>query len=305
MALHNAKRYADVIAVINAALINRQSQPWMYPVLGMSMKLEGYPQDEVNRALLSSIDFTASDVPSMLYSAAYLRRLNADEAALHLYEQASRLAPVRPEPYVLGMRIATRLKQWERVGWGAAGTLSFAWTKEHETLHKEAIGLAQDAAKELRMAGKMKEVEKLQKQIAEARQRDLVVKITWAGKGDLDLEVTEPGGATCSYKEPQTNGGGFLTHEGRGPDQKNCYESYVCPVASPGSYVVRVKHVYGDIVGKRATVEVIRYRGSQRESTFKQTVQLSLKGTEVSVPLNNGRGRRVKKPSGPAKSKAG
>ena len=299
--MHTAERYAEAISVINAALINRQSQPWMYAVLGMAMKLEKYPQDEVNRALLSPIDFTAADVPSMLYSAAYLRRLNADSAALHLYVQASRLAPVRPEPYVLGMRIATRLKDWEQVGWGASGTLSFAWTRNHESLHKEAIGLAQDAAKELLKAGKTEAVAKLKKQIAEALQRDLVVKLTWAGKGDLDLEVAEPGGTVCSYKEPQTDGGGFLTHEGRGPDQKKCYESYVCPVAPPGDYILRVRHIYGDIVGKRATLEVTRYKGSARESSRTLTVQLKAKATEVRVPLNNGRGKSVKKrPKTPA-----
>jgi hypothetical protein len=293
--LHNKKQYVEVTSVIEAALLRGLSEPWMYDVLALSMKLTGRPQAEIDRALLSRVDFNATHVPSMMYSAAYLRRLGADTQALKMYQQASRLAPVRPEPYVLGMRIAKKEKQWETVGWGAAGVISYAWTKDQKKLHAEAEGAAGDAYKELLKQGKKIAANKLKTQLAEARKRDLMVKLRWSGKGDLDLIVEEPGGTVCSYKETQTDGGGFLVHEGSGPRQENCFEEYVCPVAKPGEYKLRVRYVIGDIVGKRATLEVTRYKGTDRESSVELPIRLETDDAVISVPLPHGRATMKKK----------
>src|SRR5690606_15116981 len=82
------EQHEHVIAVIQAALIHDQSQPWMYDVLAVSLKLAGRPEEEVERAFLSRLDFTIADVDSMIFSAAYLRRLDANDAALRLYRQS-------------------------------------------------------------------------------------------------------------------------------------------------------------------------------------------------------------------------
>ncbi|MFK7817443.1 MAG: hypothetical protein AB8G99_01885 [Planctomycetaceae bacterium] len=293
--LHNDKKYVEVTTLIEAALLRGMSEPWMYDVLALTMKLTNRPQEDIDRALLSRVDFDATQVPSMMYSAAYLRRLGANEPALKLYQQAARLAPARPEPYVLGMRIAKSQKQWETVGWGAAGVISYAWTKDQPKLHAEAEGAAGDAYKALLKEGRKVAAGKLKSQMAEARKRDLMVKLKWSGEGDLDLLVEEPGGAVCSYKEPQTNGGGFLIHEGSGPNQKNCYEEYVCPVAVPGQYKLRVRFVYGEIVGKRASLEVTRYKGTDRESSVTLPVRLESDDAVVTVPLPNGRATKKRK----------
>lgn len=293
--LHNRKQYEEVNRIIEAALLRGLSEPWMYDVLAMSMKLSGKPAEEIERALLSRVDFSAVHVPSMMYSAAYLKRLGADKQALKLYKQAARLAPVRPEPYVLGLRIAQDEKDWESVGWAAAGVLSYAWTKDHKRLHNEARGAAEDAYKALLKEGRRATAAKLRSRTAEATQRDLMLKLTWSGKGDLDLLVEEPRGTVCSYKEPQTDGGGFLLHDGSGPDQKNCFEEYVCPVAHAGEYKVRVRHVFGEIVSKRATLEIVRYRGSERESSKTMTVQLEKDDAVIQIPIAYGRAARKKK----------
>ena len=267
LTLISQKKFKQVTDIIEAALLRGRSEPWMYDVLASSMQAAGRPKEDIERALLSRVDFTAVHVPSMLFSAAYLKRLGAEPEALKLYRQAARLAPVRPEPYVSGLRIAVNQKDWESVGWAAAGVLSYAWTKNYKDLHKQADGAAGDAYKALLKAGKKSEAEKLRARVQASKQRDLHVKLTWSGKGDLDLLVEEPGGSTCSYKEPQTNGGGFLLHDGAGPKQENCFEEYVCPVAHSGNYKLRVRHVFGDIVGKRATLEVTRFKGTKREQT--------------------------------------
>lgn len=293
LAMHNEKRYGEVTAIIEAALVRGLSEPWMYDVLAIAMRLSGRPPEDIERALLSRIDFTAVHVPSMLYSAAYLKRFGADAEALELYQQASRLAPLRPEPYVLGMRIAREAQDWESVGWGAAGVLTFAWSGDYKKLHTEAAGAARDAQRELLKQGKRTAAEKLAGRLQDARQQDLFVQLKWNGRGDLDLLIEEPVGTVCSYKEPQTDGGGFLVHNGTGVKQDDAYEVYVCPVAFPGQYRIRVRHVFGEIVGKRATLEVIRHRGTKRETRKTLTVQLEADDAVVSVPLPTGR-RRAK-----------
>ncbi len=54
----------------------------------------------------------------MILSAAYLKQLGLDERALAMYQQASRLAPARPEPYLRGLQIARELNDAKAVEWG-------------------------------------------------------------------------------------------------------------------------------------------------------------------------------------------
>ena len=100
--LHAQQRHEHVAAVIRAALRHGQPQPWMYEVLALTLEIQGAPKAEVERALLSQIDFAATDAAGLMISAAYLTRFGAERPALRLYRQASDLAPERPEPYLLG-----------------------------------------------------------------------------------------------------------------------------------------------------------------------------------------------------------
>ena len=54
---------------------------------------------------------------------------------------------------------------------------------------------------------------------------------------------------------------------------ENCYEEYICARA-PGVYVVRVRRIDGNIVGKRAQLTVVLNQGGQNESS--QTFVLKL-----------------------------
>lgn len=287
--LHVAGRHEHVIAAVQAALINGQSQPWMYEVLALSMEIAERPRDEIERVLLSRVDFTAADVDSMLYSAAYLTRFGGEELALRLYRQASRLVPTRPEPYVMGLRLARKLKDYKAVGWAAAGIITSAWTPDHRQLHREAEDAALDAEQQLRQAGQLEAADQLKQEMAAAHVRDLVVRLTWAGEGDLDVIVEEPPGTVCSFQNPQTRGGGILMHDGYGPDQDNCYEEYVCPRGVPGNYRLRVKHVWGNVVGRRAQLEVTRYRGTDHETTRKYPIVFDKREKVIRLALNQGR----------------
>ncbi|MDA1013628.1 MAG: hypothetical protein O3A00_04140 [Planctomycetota bacterium] len=287
--LHAQRRHEIVIAVIQAALIHDQSQPWMYDVLALSMKIAKRPESEIKRVLYSRVDHSATDVQSMMFSAAYLASFGAKAEALRMYRQASEIDQTRPEPYVLGLRLARELNDYDAIKWCAPGILAYVWTPNHGRLHREALDTATDAQRELIEAGKKVEAESIATALEEGKKRDLSLRLTWSGIGDVDLVVEEPLGTICSYQNPISRGGGILTHDGSGPIQKNCFEDYVCPFGVPGNYRIRIRHIWGNIVGKRAQLLVTRYQGTEHETTRKYSVQLDKDDAIVRVSLKQGR----------------
>jgi hypothetical protein len=274
-------------------LLNGQVEPWMYDVLAVAMQLAGRPKSDVERALLSRIDFSATDVQSTLISAAYLTRFGAKEQALKLYRQAAEIEPTRPEAYVLALRSARELKDYEAIGWAAPGVLRTAWTKDHEQLHRDAEDAAVDAEHALKRLGRASQAEAIALAMSQARTRDLFVRLQWAGDGDLDLSVEEPLGTICSVSDPQSRGGGVHMHDGYGPNPSNCYEQYVCAFGSPGVYVVRVRRIDGGIVGKRAQLTVVLNQGGRNESSQTFVLKLDKDAAAVRIPVPNGRRRQL------------
>ncbi len=291
--LHQSGKHEHVIAAINAALINNQSQPWMYDVLALSMEIAGRPQKEIQRVLLSRIDFSATDVPSMVYSAAYLSRFEADEQALKLYQQAAKLQPARPESYIMGLRLATKLKDAEAILWAATGILTHVWIKDHQQLHVKALNALADLEQSLKKAGRKAEAERVRSARKAALERDLKLELTWNGDGDLDLIVEEPKGTVCSFEAPLTAGGGVLLNDGYGPKQENCIEEYLCASGFPGNYTVRVRYVSGNIVGQRAKLKITRYAGT--EQPVVETMIVPLAKEDQLIRINLEKGRRDKK----------
>lgn len=287
--LHQAKRTEDVIACINAALIQGRSQPWMYTVLALEMERAGRPREEVERVLLSNVDFSAVNVANLLYSGAFLTRFGAKERALALYRQASLVDPTRLEPYLMALRLAREAEDPEAVGWAVSGILQRAWGRDHETLHKNARTIAAELEESLRKLGNTAAADRLAQEVAEAEKLDLIIELTWSGKADLDLLVEEPSGAVCSSDNAATTGGGIFVHDGYGGNPKDCHDNYVCPRGMSGDYRAIVRHVSGDVVGKRAVLNVVRYRGTSREITDQFTVKLSDKDKVVRVTLQQGR----------------
>ena len=291
--LHSKKKHDHVIAIINAALATGQSQPWMYDVLALSMELDKRPQEEIERVLLSRVDFTTTDVPSLMYSAAFIKRMGGGKQALHLYRQASRLDSTRPEPYVLGMSLARELKDYAAVKWACAGVLTHAWTKDRAKRHQDAQDAAAESEAELRKAGRDEEADLLKAEVAEASRRDLVLILQWAGDADLDLSVEEPLGTVCSVDNPLSAGGGVLVHDGYGPKAENCYDEYACVMGASGDYRAVIRFVEGNVVGRRCQLTIIRYRGSKDEVIRKLSVPIDKPVKTVRLTLHNGRRKEV------------
>ncbi len=287
--LFKAKKYGEVISLIEAALATGQSQVWMYDVLAYSMKLDKRDEKDIDRVMLSAIDLRGNDVLNLLLSAAYLAEIGGANPALKLYRQASVLEPNRPEPYVLGLKLAQQLKDYEAIEWASTGILTNAWTRDREKRHRDAEDVANDAIAELTKAGRKDDALRLKSALAEAKRRDLIVRLEWAGDGDLDLTVEEPFKTVCSLSTPLSQGGGVLTHDGQGGKNKDTYDEYVCVRGGSGEYRVRIKVGDGNIVGKQCRLIITRHAGSPQEAVEKMTVPLDKDTKPVVLRLDKGR----------------
>jgi hypothetical protein len=292
--LHREKQPLHVIALIEAAVINGQSQPWMYEVLAISLEIAGRPQEEIERVVLSFADFGTADFGTLMFSAAYLVRLERDAAGLKLYREASRMLPEQPEPYILGLRLARKLGEQAAIEWAIAGVLQHVWTREYKQLHRDAENAAAELLQRLKKANDAAGVERLQAALVAARRRDLTARLVWSGAGDLDLRIEEPSRSICSFEQTETAGGGVLVHDGHGPQPENCYEEYVCARAVTGDYRFVVRHVWGDIVGGRATLTIIRHQGTPQEQVTTETITLGAQEASVRVHLDGGRREQLR-----------
>ena len=287
------RKHEDVIVCIEQAILHGQIQPWMYQVLALSMQATGRPKAQIERVLLSSQDVILNDARSMMRLAAYLVSFDRFDRALELYRQAAALDPSRPEPYVLALEIASRTKNYPAIAWSAPEVLAYSWSKEREQLNRLAEQSATEAESAFMKNGDFSRAIELQSEMRKARRLDLAIRLDWSGQGDLDMQVREPGGSTCSVIQPMTVSGGIFVHDGFGPIQDHCYEEYLCPQGLAGDYRVVVKHVSGEIVGKRARITIVRDRGTLNEEVLTETIFLGPNDQTVRFSLSGGRRQRA------------
>lgn len=289
MKLHRQKKHKVVIACLQSAMTQGQAQPWMYEVLALAMEIEGYPKEDIERVVLSLSDFGSVNFESLIYSAAYLKRFDRNSASLRLYRQSSLLAPERHEPYVLALPLAEKLENAEDVRWAAEGILQHYWGNDYKSKHRLAEDAIFNQLRNLKREGKEKEMKALATQLKQARSRDVSIRVEWSGQGDIDLQVEEPPGSICSFVTPLTYAGGIFLHDGTGPIQNECYESYVCPQAVSGTYRVRVNNSFGKVVGDRAVVTVVFNSGLAEEEKIVRTVVLEDSEGSFTFEFHNGR----------------
>lgn len=289
MKFHRKKQHKTVINCLKAALIQGQAQPWMYEVLALSMEIEKYPKAEIERVVLSLSDFGAVSFDKMIISAAYLKQYDRKKAALGLYQQASRFAPERHEPYVLSLPLADDIGVLKDIEWAATGILQHYWGKDYKKKHRAAEDAIFNQLRILKRADKQQEMHALATRLKQARRRDLSIRVDWNGVGDLDLEVEEPHGSVCTFEIPLTIAGGIFMHDGSGPDQADCYESYLCPQAVTGPYRVTVKNAFGKVVGNRAVVTIVMHKGLKNEKKIVRTVVLDEGEASFTFDLLDGR----------------
>ena len=286
--LIDQKQHPHVIAFLNAAIIEGQTQPWMYEMLAVMMQEAGSPPEEVERVALSVADFGNATYESMMYSGAYLRKFDRAAAAIRMYRQAARMAPDRPEPYALSLRIASTTGVPDDAIWAACGVLRNAWGVDHERLHEQAEDLLTDTVKNLQKAKQDEQIAQLQSQAAEARRRDLQVRLQWYGTADLDLSVEDPAGGVASFETRESAGGGALLNAGFGPH--HCLEEFVCPLGFSGHYTLRVNRDSGKLVSDRAVLTIVTHAGSASEKKVTKFVEFDRTNTfRMEFTLEDGR----------------
>ena len=295
--LVNRKKFDHVIALINAALRHDQGQPWMYEALGLAMQADDRPREEVERVLMSAVEFAPNPL-YLMYVGLYLEQNGFEQRALQVFRQVAQMVPGQPEPFVAGFRVAQRLGDLDGLKWSTAGILCRAWPNDQIEIWKDAVNEAKATLKRLKADRRTaKEAQQYEAALDQAVARDCYVKVRWTGGADIDLFVEEPAGTVCSGKNPQTTSGGVLlgqslarwSKEMNGKGESS--ETYVCPQGFSGNYRLLVRRVFGKVTGNKVSVEVCTHYTTNREQTVKQSIKLVKDEAAVAFQLADGRRR--------------
>jgi len=290
--LMKAHQYDHEIAMIRAALSHGQGRPWMYEALGLAMQAAGSPLDELERTLMSAADL--SDNPEqLLLLAHYMSRNGLEARALKLYAQVSRLAPLRPEPYLFGLRLAIQMDNLPGMKWASLGILKQEWPKNQRKVFQEAQNAADAVVERLKSQKHPAEATAFQAQIKQALRRDVYVVVKWTGDADVDLLVEEPSGSVCSLRNVRTTAGGVMLGDSAARNvqttSKGYSEVYVCPEAFSGNYRMLLRRVWGKITAGKVHVDVYSHYGSDHVKRLSKEIPLGADDAIVLFDLADGR----------------
>ncbi|MCG2684963.1 MAG: hypothetical protein L6306_15270 [Planctomycetales bacterium] len=290
--LMNEQQFDHVSALIGAALRHRQRQPWMYEALALAMEAAGRPKAEIERAVMSAVDF-ADSTEDLLLVGVFLERRGLNQRALQVYRQASELEPLRPEPYMLGLKAAGAARDIEGLKWASLGILSQAWPKEQANVWRAGLGVSKEVLDRLRAEKRTKEADAFLAELDGAVRRDCVIVVTWTGEADVDVLVEEPSGTVCSLRNPRTTSGGVLLGDGISQIGRDSFgghsEAYVCPKGFDGTYRMMLRRVWGKVTTGKVNVEVITNLGTSYAVDVRKKVSLDKDEALVVFELRNGR----------------
>lgn len=279
----------ETLNVISGAMRNGQTQPWMYEAIILAMRIKGSDTKEMERAVMSAVDMS-DDIDELMVAAMFMSKNGMESRSLQVLREVSQAYPARVSPYALGLKTAQRINDLEGIQWACVGILSQEWP-----VHKDNVTRAKTAASaaliELERQGRLKERDAFNAKIAKAFNRDCLINVSWTGEADLDIYVEEPGGNVCSHLNQRTPGGGIMMGDRSSTkNQKGITtESYILPKGFTGEYRLMIRRVWGQVTSGKATVEIIRNYGTDKQTSQKQQVQLSEEGAIVLFKLDIGR----------------
>lgn len=282
----------QILALLNGAIRNGQVQPWMYEAMGLTMQLKEMSQDDIERALMSAADFT-NDPRAKIAMADYLSRMDFQDRAVDLYRQVGDAHSLNTATFEKVLSLSENIQDGEATEWAALGILRRAARRDEMELWKRAFRIARTRLETLRVGDDQTAADRFDKELAEALRRDLIVVVSWNGDADVDLMVEEPGGTTCSFRNPRTAGGGVMTGsladtlERSSGEERS--EMYVCPQGFSGKYRVMVRHIWGRIPSGKVTVDVFGSQGNDRIGHERQQLALGDKPSLISFELPEGR----------------
>lgn len=282
----------EIVVLTQAAVRAGAPQPWMYEAMSIALLASNAPVEEVERALMSAVDFSTND-EEILHVASYMSRIGLESRALKLYREISAVNPMRPEPFVKGLSLAEQLQDEAGLQWASVGILSQAWEKEHREIEERAGRIAKTLFDKMQKDGRTSEAEQFLAKLNDAVTRDCVVKITWTGDADVDMFIEEPSATVCSGRNPRTTAGGVMlgdsyAHSG-GNSLDGYSEFYVCPKGFTGQYRMFLKNVWGEVTAGKVTVEIWTNYGTPEQTYGKQQIPLGERDAIVNFDLKEGR----------------
>jgi hypothetical protein len=286
-----AEKFNEIRAVIGGAISAGHIQPWMYQAYAIALAATDAPDAEVERALLSAVDF-AQNPDDVLNVIGRLEAIRRDAAAMKLCRQLSAVDPDRREPYVTGLRLAKRLGSSEDLAWACEGVLGQAWPEQMQPLVDEARLLARATHQELIEKGDTQGATEFSEAMQRAASHDAIVRVCWTGDADVDLSVEEPAGTVCSLETPTSAGGGTLLGDafpgaGDDPTGQVC-ETYLCPRGFSGEYRLMLRRIWGNVATGNVTVEILTDVGRPNQRFIRQQVPLMEKNALVIFEVQAG-----------------
>jgi hypothetical protein len=265
------------------------TRPWVYEALSLALQLSGGSAEEIERAQVSAIDIEPTDAQGYLRAAKAMVELKRTDRAVALCRQAALMQPNGADAYADALAYAEASKDSDSMAWAAGNLLRRDWPTDNDFLHNQARQSLTSLARTLATSRKA-DAERMLNAVNEVKVRDLVITLSWQcelGDADLDLKVKEPIGTVCSFLQRQTSGGGTLLGDGVNDGSR---EVYVAAEAFSGEYQVTIDKVRGRPLGNKATVEVVKFQGTPRQTSERYTVSFDKDGkTQFKVNLSEGR----------------
>ncbi len=291
--LMHRKKFEQVVALVRAALRNRQTQAWMYETMALAMLAADYPRAEVERALMSAAEWS-SNPDELLYLARYLGRMQFYRRAYQICRQVDRMQPGRHEVYAMALQFARQMDDPQAIAWAALNVLSQEWPKKYQQVVSQARFAVQALLERYKKEGKHQQAKELQAQLQEAQRRDVVLLVSWTGEADIDLIVEEPTGTVCSFRTPRTSGGGVMLgdyYASTSSGHARAGEAYVCAKAFSGRYRAVLRRVWGRPTAGKVRVDVVTNYGTPQQKIVSRLVDVGEKDALILFQVDEGRRR--------------
>ncbi len=294
-ALAVGDKFAEVVALLQADLRHGVlTEPCVFDALAIALKASGGTPEERERVLLSGIDLDPKNPQSYLRAADAMNELGKPDQALAFCKRAAALEPNAADPYAQSLVYLTSAKDvdGDAVQWAAGNLMRRDWPTDRDLHQAKAQKALSDAIARLRAAGRTADADKMQSAVEQEKQRDLVVEMMHSDQADLDLLVTEPTGAVCGPRQPQSTGGGLWRGDHlMDPDRNEKYkETYTAAEAFSGSYAIRVTKVWGQPLADKVTINVTRHQGTTAETKELHRLTLGSDGTAyLNIQVEDGR----------------
>ncbi|MCX7699676.1 MAG: hypothetical protein N2039_02240, partial [Gemmataceae bacterium] len=264
------------------------NDPWVFSALAIALQQSGGSPEELERARLSAIDLDPKDPEAYMQAAKAMAEAGDFDRAVGYCRMAASLKPALADPYADALAYASKAKKVDSdvIHWAVSNLLGRDWIVDKDLYQQRAFAALEQAKARLEAENRKDEAARLEKAIGQTQRRDLVIELSWAPETpcDLDLEVFEPVNTTCSATKRQSAGGGVLTCD----DLTQHREVYTAAEAFSGTYVVKVKRVWGRPRGGVAQLKIVQHQGTDDQVIQYHTVNVD-QAAEVKVNLANGR----------------